>query len=181
LRAYWGFKKVEMRLYMLQEVFLYSLYIWKTIAIIRPMKNKWKTRFVWELLTVNALGILVDVAFLISCFVFPSIFVEGPPRATAYSIKLKAEFAVLSQIKKLTDIYRQNQMNRFRNLDVENPVEKVPTTDIAPQDLAAGGLGRPMAAISGVPPVRLKSRSEYHLLPEDEDNLYAEALKSISK
>ncbi|KAH6955937.1 hypothetical protein BKA56DRAFT_602524 [Ilyonectria sp. MPI-CAGE-AT-0026] len=89
-------EKVQMTCFCLQEFTLSGLYIWKTWDILKTAFGS-KRRFMWQLFAINILIVVMDIALL--AIEYKSLFLwEQGVKVVTYSIKLKLEFAVLSEL-----------------------------------------------------------------------------------
>ncbi|KKK23982.1 hypothetical protein AOCH_006649 [Aspergillus ochraceoroseus] len=82
-----------------QEIMISSIYIWETAKLLRlmPEKDTHRTRVLYELLTINMVIIILDVALLVLEFL-GLWYLQTTLKALVYSIKLKLECAVLRKL-----------------------------------------------------------------------------------
>ncbi|KAH8703937.1 hypothetical protein BGW36DRAFT_288726 [Talaromyces proteolyticus] len=91
-------EKVQLSFFCLQEFIISGLYIWAAVDILRTAFGN-KRRFTWQLFSINVLIIAMDIAILVVEYM--SYFVwEQELKVVIYSIKLKLEFAILSELVK---------------------------------------------------------------------------------
>lgn len=89
-------EKVQMSFFCVQEFIISGLYIWTTLDILRTAFGN-KRRFMWQLFAINVLIVIMNVGVL--AVEYKSYFVwEQGLKVVIYSIKLKLEFAILSQL-----------------------------------------------------------------------------------
>ncbi|KAF7122466.1 hypothetical protein CNMCM5793_000491 [Aspergillus hiratsukae] len=91
-------EKVQMTFFCIQEFIISGLYIWATLDILRMASGN-KRLFMWKLFSINVLIVFMDVALL--AVEYKNYFTwEQGLKVVMYSIKLKLEFAVLSELVK---------------------------------------------------------------------------------
>ncbi|KAI4147479.1 MAG: hypothetical protein LQ340_005535, partial [Diploschistes diacapsis] len=91
---------LQMTIFSLQELIISGIYLWATRRLLRPI-YRGKTRSVMmQLIWVNLVIILMDAALLAE--EYQGVYeLEAPMKGVVYSIKLKLEFAVLTQLMRL--------------------------------------------------------------------------------
>ncbi|KAF5635975.1 hypothetical protein F52700_5289 [Fusarium sp. NRRL 52700] len=89
-------EKISMSIFYLQELIISGLYIWKSMEILKTAFGNTKS-MLYKLFTINFVIILMDIALL--AIEFHDLYVwEQGIKLVTYSIKLKLEFAVLSEL-----------------------------------------------------------------------------------
>ncbi|KAJ5693425.1 hypothetical protein N7462_002848 [Penicillium macrosclerotiorum] len=99
LRGFAVTERIQLTWFSAQESLISTIYIWNTIRLIRlsPEGDKRRHKILYELLLINVLAIVMDLALVILQyldFYFTQVILKG----TVYSIKLKLEFAVLGML-----------------------------------------------------------------------------------
>lgn len=89
-------EKVQMTFFCIQEFIISGLYIWKTLDILKTAFGSKRT-FMWQLFSINIFIVIMDIALL--AIEYKSLYLwEQGIKVITYSIKLKLEFAILSQL-----------------------------------------------------------------------------------
>ncbi|KAG7002704.1 hypothetical protein FOFC_20115 [Fusarium oxysporum] len=89
-------EKISMSIFYLQELIISGLYIWKSMEILKTAFGNTRS-MLYKLFTINFVIILMDIALL--AIEFHDLYVwEQGIKLVTYSIKLKLEFAVLSEL-----------------------------------------------------------------------------------
>ena len=96
-QAYKYVEKIQMTGFTIQELVLSSLYVWRTLDILKSGGSRRRNRVMRELLAVNAFIIVMDIALLIVEYQDRHV-IEQALKAVVYSVKLKLEFAILSKL-----------------------------------------------------------------------------------
>lgn len=93
--------------FTIQEFILSGLYVWRTLDILKtaPEWNHRRKRIMRELLAINVVIILMDIALLVVEYQNRHV-IEQCIKQVVYSVKLKLEFAILS---KLVDISHRSE------------------------------------------------------------------------
>lgn len=96
VRGYDAIERIQVTWFTAQECFISGVYIWKAVQLIGLISSRDKRRhkILYELLGVNIIAILLDVAVMILQYL-DYYFSQVVFKATVYSVKLKLEFAVL--------------------------------------------------------------------------------------
>ena len=97
VRGYNIMEKIQMCGFFLQEIILSSIYINETIRILRTSVQANTKRLMYQLMAINILIIIMDLALLgLEC---ASLYIlETTTKPVFYSIKLKLEFAILGKL-----------------------------------------------------------------------------------
>ena len=97
-------EKVQITVFFVQEVSLSALYIWATAKFFHDSAlhtASTRARLLWHLIIVNCVVILIDITIL--GLEFADLYkLQTAYKAMAYSIKLKLEFSILSQLVNIT-------------------------------------------------------------------------------
>ncbi|VTT80086.1 unnamed protein product [Fusarium fujikuroi] len=119
-------EKISMSIFYLQELIISGLYIWKSMEILRTAFGNTKS-MLYKLFTINFVIILMDIALV--AIEFHDLYVwEQGIKLVTYSIKLKLEFAVLSE---LIEFVRNRSGTRSRpTKDSENQSTLVPLSSM---------------------------------------------------
>ncbi|KAF5023523.1 hypothetical protein F66182_4390 [Fusarium sp. NRRL 66182] len=119
-------EKVQMTCFCLQELIISVLYIWKTFEILKTAFGD-KRRVLWKLFALN-LAIVVMNAGLLAVDYLNYYTWEQCIKVVTYSIKLKLEFAILSQ---LIDFIRTRGGTQSRSgLDYRSTGAAVPLSSL---------------------------------------------------
>ena len=119
--VYNAMEKVQMTFFCLQEFIISGLYIWATVDILRTAFGN-KRRFIWQLFSINVLIMIMDVALL--AVEYKNYFVwEQGLKVVIYSIKLKLEFAVLSELVKFVQHRGDANFSSTSHCHVAGPLE----------------------------------------------------------
>ena len=102
-QAYKYIEEIQMTGFTIQELILSGLYVWRTLDILRTSDdwNRRRTRVMRELLGINVLIILMDIALLVVEYQDRHV-IEQALKEFIYSVKLKLEFAILSKLVDIT-------------------------------------------------------------------------------
>lgn len=113
VRGYNVMEKIEMTGFTVQEFIISSLYLYEAYKLLHiSSKNKAHQRIHYQLIAINVLIIVMDLA-LLSLEYASEYAVQICLKGAVYSVKLKLEFAVLGQ---LVDFIRsKNGTYRTRN------------------------------------------------------------------
>ncbi|KAJ5099018.1 hypothetical protein N7532_006019 [Penicillium argentinense] len=94
------YERVQLTGFSVQETIISALYIWETLTSLRPLlalKGPRGQRVVFNVIFVNAVAILLDVALLATEYT-NNFDIQTSFKPLAYSIKLKMEFTVLNSL-----------------------------------------------------------------------------------
>lgn len=117
-------EKIQMTGFCIQEFIISGIYLWKTVQLLQTISRPGTRRVMWELVVINVMIILMDVA-LLSLEYKGLRTLERAFKSVVYSIKLKLEFAVLG---KLVNLVQSSQRNLSSTLaDVELRVSPTST------------------------------------------------------
>lgn len=99
VRAYNVMERLQVAWFCAQEFMISGIYIWETVKLLRmmPEKDHHRNRVMYELLAINLLNILMDIALLVLEYV-GLYALQTTFKSSVYSIKLKLELAVLSRL-----------------------------------------------------------------------------------
>ncbi|KAE8153650.1 hypothetical protein BDV25DRAFT_148893 [Aspergillus avenaceus] len=99
IRGYNVMERMQVAWFCAQEMLISSIYIWETVNLLRmrPDKDPARKKTMYELITINVIIILMDVALLVLEYTgFYTL--QTTLKAAVYSVKLKLEFAVLRKL-----------------------------------------------------------------------------------
>lgn len=89
-------EKTQMTFFCAQEFVISGLYLWGAIDILQTSLGN-KRKIMWQLLVINLLIVIMDIALLV--IVYRGYYtLEQGVKLVIYSIKLKLEFAVLGKL-----------------------------------------------------------------------------------
>ncbi|KAJ5112523.1 hypothetical protein N7532_000568 [Penicillium argentinense] len=99
VNGYAAIERIQVTWFTAQECFISGVYIWETIRMLRiiPSGDKRRHKILYELLAVNIVVIIMDLALTILQYL-NYYFSQVILKATVYSVKLKLEFAVLGML-----------------------------------------------------------------------------------
>ncbi len=93
-------EKIQMTVFCVQEFIISGIYLWKTVDLLKLVSRKGTRKVMWELFTINAIIILMDIALL--ALEYKGLrSLERAFKSVIYSVKLKMEFAVLGKLVNL--------------------------------------------------------------------------------
>ncbi|KAF9761036.1 hypothetical protein IL306_003977 [Fusarium sp. DS 682] len=119
-------EKISMSMFYLQELIISGLYIWKSMEILKTAFGNTRS-MLHKLFAINFVIILMDIALLAIEFHDLCVWEQGIKLVT-YSIKLKLEFAVLSE---LIEFVRNRSGTRSRpTKNTENQSTLVPLSSM---------------------------------------------------
>lgn len=107
IRGYNVMERMQLAWFCAQEFIISGIYISETIKLLRmmPEKDRRRTKLMYELLAINFVIILLDVALLVVEYIgYYSLQTTLKPMV--YSIKLKLEFGVLGKLVSLVQTHR---------------------------------------------------------------------------
>lgn len=107
IRGYNVMERLQLAWFCCQEFVISGIYIFETVKLLQlmPDKDQRRTRIMYELLAINFVIILLDVALLVVEYIgFYSLQTTLKPMV--YSIKLKLEFGVLGKLVSLVHTSR---------------------------------------------------------------------------
>ncbi|KAB8077909.1 hypothetical protein BDV29DRAFT_31572 [Aspergillus leporis] len=99
IRGYNVMERLQLAWFCAQEMLISGIYIWETVNLLRlrPDKDPSRRKIMYELITINIIIVLLDVALLVLEYVgFYAL--QTTLKAAVYSVKLKLEFAVLRKL-----------------------------------------------------------------------------------
>ena len=97
-QAYKYIEKVQMTGFTLQEFVLSGIYVWRTLDILKSYdRNRRRRRILRELLGINVLIKMMDIAFLVVEYQDRHV-IEQAVKEVMYSAKLELESAILSKL-----------------------------------------------------------------------------------
>lgn len=103
--AYSIYDRVEMTVFSAQEFIISSLYVFETHKLLKSkiVFRKKRTRQVMrDLIYINILIVILDLTLL--ALEYANLFmIQGMCKTTVYAIKLRMEFTILNQLKKIAD------------------------------------------------------------------------------
>lgn len=112
-RPYDVYEKIQLSVFFVQEALISAVYVWETIKLMRigqHVRDKAKVRRLMKrLIYVNIAIILLDITIPVLEF-SNNFLLQTSYKPLAYSIKLKLEFSVLSQ---LVSLARRGSHNGF--------------------------------------------------------------------
>lgn len=107
IRGYNVMERLQLAWFCAQEFVISGIYIWETVKLLRlmPRKDRRRTRIMYELLAINFVIIILDVALL--CVEYTGYYsLQTTLKPMVYSIKLKLEFGVLGKLVALIQTQR---------------------------------------------------------------------------
>lgn len=104
-------EKLQMTGFTIQEVIISGLYVWETVKLLRLGSDKDKQRIMHQLVGINILIVLMDLALL--GLEYASYYaVQITLKVAIYSLKLKLEFAVLGRLVDVIHGHRRPMIGR---------------------------------------------------------------------
>ncbi|KAJ5886007.1 uncharacterized protein N7473_008681 [Penicillium subrubescens] len=107
IRGYNVMERLQLAWFCAQEFVISGIYIFETVKLLRlmPDKDHRRTKIMYELLAINFVIIMLDVALLVVEYIgYYSLQTTLKPMV--YSIKLKLEFGVLGKLVSLVQTHR---------------------------------------------------------------------------
>ncbi|PIG80879.1 integral membrane protein [Aspergillus arachidicola] len=145
IRGYNVMERMQLAWFCAQEMLISFIYIWETTNLLRlrPDKDPGRRKIMYELITINVIIVLLDVALLVLEYVgFYAL--QTTLKAAVYSVKLKLEFAVLRKLVLLVNT-RPSDTSSTDHEEYPNFVD--------PEQLTGD--------ITHAAPVRARTRSRY--------------------
>lgn len=138
-KGYNVMERMELAWFCAQEILIASIYIFQTINILRlrPEKEPNRSKIMYELISINLVMILMDIALLVLEYLGFYVL-QTTLKAAVYSVKLKLEFGVLGKLVSLVHTGRSDHTSsEYEDLpNFVNPAElrgdvthAAPTTD----------------------------------------------------
>jgi len=107
IRGYNVMERLQLAWFCAQEFVISGIYIFETVKLLRlmPEKGRRRTKIMYELLAINFVIIILDIALLVVEYLgFYTLQTTLKPMV--YSIKLKLEFGVLGKLVALVQTHR---------------------------------------------------------------------------
>lgn len=116
VQGYSAMERIQVTWFTAQECFISGVYIWKAVQLMRliPSADKRRHKILYELLGVNVIAIILDLAIVILQYL-DYYFSQVVFKATVYSVKLKLEFAVLGLLVSI--VHSRGDGQSFWQLD----------------------------------------------------------------
>ncbi|KAJ5628670.1 hypothetical protein N7490_010898 [Penicillium lividum] len=92
-------EKIQLTVFFVQEIVISSLFIVQTIKLLMsyPSRSKRRTNIMYQLITINTVIILMDIALI--TMEFKGLYItQTVAKCFFYTVKLKLEIAVLSRL-----------------------------------------------------------------------------------
>lgn len=112
VRAYNVMERLQVAWFCAQEFMISGIYIWEAVKLLRlmPEKDHYRNRIMYELLAINFLNILMDIALLVLEYI--GLYgLQTTFKSAVYSVKLKLELAVLGRLVSLVHPHRPGQIS----------------------------------------------------------------------
>lgn len=150
--AYNVMERLQLAWFCAQEFLISGIYIYETINLLRlmPHRDSNRNQIMYELLAINLIIILMDVALLVLEYIglYP---LQTTLKSAVYSVKLKLELGVLG---KLVDLVQPHRTGQFSSENSDFPAFVDPTqitsdfTHAAPAETRGPHTRRPRNHIS---------------------------------
>lgn len=133
LHALYYMEKIQMTGFTVQEFIISGIYLWKTVQLLRMIQREGTRRVMWELLAINVIIILMDIALLVMEYKALRTM-ERAFKSVIYSVKLKLEFAVLGRLVDLVQSSHRTLSNALADVDsfVDSSVSRSNALNSAP-------------------------------------------------
>lgn len=125
-RALFYIEKIQMTGFCIQEFIISSLYLWKTIDLLRVIQKKGTRKIMIELLVINVIIVLADIALLVLEYSGERVM-ERTWKGLIYSVKLKLEFAILSKLVDLVQSSQRSLSNALADLGTFVDISRTPS------------------------------------------------------
>ncbi|KAJ5489808.1 hypothetical protein N7453_010633 [Penicillium expansum] len=101
--GYYVIERLEVTWFCVQEFLMSLVYIWEIIRLLNldPEKHSRRSRVIYELMALNLIIIVMDIALLVAEY-RGHLFFQVVLKCFVYSVKLKLEFAVLGRLVNIT-------------------------------------------------------------------------------
>ncbi|CAA9958133.1 Integral membrane protein [Pyrenophora teres f. maculata] len=115
-RTYSAMAKTQMTLSSFEEVFISCVYIWETRNAMRVNFNALDRKWMWQLIAMNIFLLVMDTALLVMEFL-ELYMILNTFKSLVHSFKLKIEFAVLTQMVRVSQTRRQSGSSAMKSLE----------------------------------------------------------------
>ena len=122
-------EKIQMTVFCVQEFIISGLYVLEVWRLSKVLIQESSRQTMWELLVINLVIIALDIALLTLEYLGLSVL-EQTFKGTAYSFKLKMEFAILGKLISMAQTHSNQPVFPGSNSPVghiENPASPDPT------------------------------------------------------
>lgn len=181
-QAYEYIEKIQMTGFTIQEFVLSGLYVWRTLDILKtsPDWSNRRRRIMRELLSINILIILMDIALLVIEYQNRHVF-EQAVKAVVYSVKLKLEFAILSKLVGITQ-RGESDLTLGTNMTVEKGSERPDAVHIerTTSYLSGTTYRSDNTAAHAAPSLSLVASSDQHKRELLEEDTYASYCRKLT-
>jgi len=109
-------EKIQMTGFTIQEFIISGIYLWKTVQLLHLIQREGVRRVMWELLSINVIIILMDIA-LLTLEYNKLRAMERAFKSVIYSVKLKLEFAVLGRLVDLVQSSHRTLSDAFADVN----------------------------------------------------------------
>ncbi|KAJ5378158.1 uncharacterized protein N7496_005567 [Penicillium cataractarum] len=171
IRGYNVMERLQLAWFCAQEFVISGIYISETVKLLRlmPDKDHRRTKIMYELLAINFVIIMLDVALLVVEYIgYYSLQTTLKPMV--YSIKLKLEFGVLGKLVSLVQTHR-SQPTSSEHEEYPNFVDPTQfTTDVTHAAPVESRRSRGMGAWNNISMESLPS-SEQRIRPSTRSRL----------
>ncbi|KAJ4303032.1 hypothetical protein N0V90_001923 [Kalmusia sp. IMI 367209] len=163
-KGYEIMEKIQMTMFTTQEILISCIYLTEVYRVLKFALDGQTRKAMWRLIAMNVLHLILDLALLMLEY-FDMHSVEKTLKSLVYSVKLKIEFAVLSQLARA--VRNRNTSHAFR-MDISKSGE-VPSDDVQPNsevtEIVQGNIPREWRVSVGVseilsPRMRTNDRME---------------------
>lgn len=128
-----------MTLFSVQEIIISAIYLWEVRRFLKVWQDNTR-KLMYELIIVNILLILLDVALLSVEFV-DLYMIETTLKGMVYSIKLKLEIGVLSRMVKIVKV--RNEARQINDCEEDIDLRKYSTAQTAKDFFAHNPFKKP--------------------------------------
>ena len=128
-------EKIQMTVFCVQEFIISGLYVLEVWRLSKVLIHESSRQTMWELLLINLVIIALDIALLTLEYLGLSVL-EQTFKGTAYSFKLKMEFAILGKLISMAQTHSNQPVFPGSNSPVDhiqNPAGPDPTKSQAAQ------------------------------------------------
>ncbi|KAF2678953.1 hypothetical protein K458DRAFT_347515, partial [Lentithecium fluviatile CBS 122367] len=142
-RAYVIMDKIEVSVFTAQEIFISCVYLWEVHKTLKIILDERARKSMWQLVAMNILHLTLDAALLTVGFLdFHAI--QWTFKGFAYSIKLKTEFAILTQLVHI--VKSRNNPEKLEIIIPKSPEgvvrQKAPNRQSYPSQMMQGNIPR---------------------------------------
>lgn len=138
-RGYAIMEKIQMTVFSVQEFCISGIYLWKVRRALKVIFDGRTRNLMWQLIAMNIFVMCLDIALLTVEF-FDLYMIQTTLKSLVYSVKLKVEFGVLSNMVSVVTSRKEKHCKRGipRNLSSVD-VEKSADGEVDKKEISSAG------------------------------------------